>query len=189
MIQNHSSSIHNLEVQMGQLANSLATRNQGALLSNTEKNPKEQIKAITLRSGTKIQTPKATIEYEEKKNEGEVQQDDQKAEKPKELEVKEENKEKVKLKAPPIQPYKPPVPYPQRLKKKEHDQQFVKFFKRFKTLYINMPLVECLAQMPKYAKFLKDLISNKKKLQEFETVTLTKECNAIISNKLPLKMK
>ena len=52
-----------------------------------------------------------------------------------------------------------------------------------------MPLVECLAQMPKYAKFLKELISNKKKLQEFETVTLTKECSAIISNKLPLKRK
>ena len=71
MIQNHSSSIHNLEVQMGQLTNSLAIRNHGALPSNTEKNPKEQIKAITLRSGTKIQTLKATIEYKEKKNEGE----------------------------------------------------------------------------------------------------------------------
>ena len=43
--------------------------------------------------------------------------------------------------------------------------------------------------MPKYAKFLKELISNKKKLQEFETVTLTKECSAIISNNLPLKRK
>ena len=121
MIQNYSSSIHNLEVQMGQLANSLAIRNQGALPSNTEKNPKEQLKAITLRSGTEIQTPKAIMEYEEKKNEGEEQQDDQKAETPKESEVKEENKEKAKS-TPPIKPYEPPVPYPQRLKKKESDQ-------------------------------------------------------------------
>ena len=37
MICNHSSSIHNLEVQMGQLANTITTRNQGALPSNTEK--------------------------------------------------------------------------------------------------------------------------------------------------------
>ena len=72
--------------------------------------------------------------------------------------------EKPKPKAPLIQPYEPPVPYPQRLKKKEHDQQFLKFLERFKTLHINMPLVECLSQMPKYAKFLKELISNKKKL-------------------------
>ena len=40
MIQNDSSSIHNLEVQMGQLANSLSTRNQGALPSNTVKDRK-----------------------------------------------------------------------------------------------------------------------------------------------------
>ena len=52
-----------------------------------------------------------------------------------------------------------------------------------------MPIVECLAQMPKYAKFLKELISNKKKLQEFEIVTLTKEYSVIILNKLPLKRK
>ena len=76
--------------------------------------------------------------------------------------MKEENK--TKPKAPSIQPYEPPVPYLQRLKKKEHDQQFRKFLERFKTLHINMPLVECLAQMLKYAKFLKELISNKKKL-------------------------
>ena len=112
MIQNHSSSIHNLEVQMGQLANSLAIRNQGALPSNTEKNPKEQVKTITLRSGIEIQTPKAIMEYEEKKNEGEKEQDDEKVETPKEPELKEENKEKAKLKAPPIQPYEPPVLYP-----------------------------------------------------------------------------
>ena len=41
MFKNHSSSIHNLEIQVGQLANSLSVRNQGSLPSNTEKNPKE----------------------------------------------------------------------------------------------------------------------------------------------------
>ena len=110
MIRNHSSSTHNLEVQMGQLANSLAIRNQGALPSNTEKNPKEQVKAITLRSGTEIQTPKATVEYEEKKNEGEKEQDDERAETLNEPKVKKE--EKAKPKAPPIKPYEPPAPYP-----------------------------------------------------------------------------
>ena len=34
-----------------------------------------------------------------------------------------------------------------------------------------------------------ELISNKKKLQKYETVTLIKECSAIISNKLSLKRK
>ena len=105
---------------MGQLANSLATRNQSVLPNNTEKNSKEQIKAITLRSGTEIQTPKAIKEYEEKKNEGEKEHRDEGAEIPKAPEVKME--EEVKPKAHPIQPYEPPTPYLERLKKKEHDQ-------------------------------------------------------------------
>ena len=33
VLKNHSSSIHNLEVQMGQLANSLSTRNQALFLA------------------------------------------------------------------------------------------------------------------------------------------------------------
>ena len=49
--------------------------------------------------------------------------------------------------------------------------------------------MEAIAQMPKYAKFLKDLIFNKKKLEEMETVTLTKEYSALISNKLLRKLK
>ena len=95
---------------MGQLVNSSATRNQGALSSNTEKNPKEQVKAITLRSGTEIQTSKAIIEDEEKKNEGEKEHSDEGTEISKAPEVKME--EEAKPKAPPIQPYEPPAPYP-----------------------------------------------------------------------------
>ena len=108
MIRNHSSSIHNLKVQMRQLSNCLSTRNQGALPSNMEKNPKEQVKAITLISGTEIQTPTATKEYEEKKNEREKEQDNERTELLKESEVKMD--EKAKPIAPPIKPYEPPAP-------------------------------------------------------------------------------
>ena len=145
------------------------------------------MKAITLISGTEIQTPKATMKYEEKKKEGEKELESERVETSEEPKVKVENKEKAK--APLIRPYEPPVPCPQSVMKKEYDQYFAKFLERFKTLYINVPFVKCLAQMPKYAKFLKELISNKKKLQECEAITLTKEYSAIISNKLPLKQK
>ncbi|XP_061352287.1 uncharacterized protein LOC133297205 [Gastrolobium bilobum] len=43
--------------------------------------------------------------------------------------------------------------------------------------------------MPNYAKFMKDLLSKKRKLKECETVTLTEECSAIIQKKLPPKLK
>ena len=43
--------------------------------------------------------------------------------------------------------------------------------------------------MPKYAKFMKDILRNKRKLEDHETVMLNKECSAILQNKLPPKLK
>ncbi|XP_075499401.1 uncharacterized protein LOC142537792 [Primulina tabacum] len=48
---------------------------------------------------------------------------------------------------------------------------------------------ETLAQMPSYAKFLKEILSNKRKLVDFETGKLSEECSAILQNKLPPKLK
>ncbi|XP_021718792.1 uncharacterized protein LOC110686475 [Chenopodium quinoa] len=42
--------------------------------------------------------------------------------------------------------------------------------------------------MPSYAKFLKDMLSNKKNLEENATVALTAECSAILQNTLPKKL-
>ena len=77
VLKDHSSFIHNLEVQIGQLASSLSTRNQGTFPRNTEKNPMEFVKVITLRSGTEVQPPKGIIEYEEKKKEEEKEKEDE----------------------------------------------------------------------------------------------------------------
>ena len=41
--------------------------------------------------------------------------------------------------------------------------------------------------MPSYAKFLKDVLSNKRKLQETSVETLRGECNAILECKVPKK--
>jgi hypothetical protein len=43
--------------------------------------------------------------------------------------------------------------------------------------------------MPSYAKFLKEILSNTKKIEDDETVTLTAECSAIIQNNMPPKLK
>ena len=56
---NQEATMHNLEMQMSQLAQLTASRQQGALPSNTEKNPKEEVNAISLRSGKELRTPKA----------------------------------------------------------------------------------------------------------------------------------
>ncbi|XP_010247671.1 PREDICTED: uncharacterized protein LOC104590648 [Nelumbo nucifera] len=43
--------------------------------------------------------------------------------------------------------------------------------------------------MPLYAKFLKEILANKRKLGDVATVALNEECSAILLNKLPQKLK
>ena len=83
----------------------------------------------------------------------------------------------------------PPIPFPQRLKKKNLDKQFFKFLEVFKKLHINIPFADAIEQMLSYVKFMKKIISNKRKLEEFEIVCLTEECSAILQKKLPPKLK
>ncbi|XP_075474534.1 uncharacterized protein LOC142505433 [Primulina tabacum] len=81
------------------------------------------------------------------------------------------------------------LPYPQRFKKKGLDVQFAKFLEIFKKIHINIPFADALEQMPNYAKFIKDVMSKKRKFQEFETMKLTEERSAILQRKLPQKLK
>ena len=61
-------------------------------------------------------------------------------------------------------PYRPPVPFPQRLAETKLNEQFAKFIDVLKQLHITIPFTEVLTQMPTYAKFLKDILSNKRSL-------------------------
>ncbi|KAM6594465.1 hypothetical protein CsatA_002168 [Cannabis sativa] len=84
---------------------------------------------------------------------------------------------------------KPPLPFPQRFKKQQDDGQFRRFLDVLKQLHINIPLVEALEQMPTYVKFLKDILTKKRRLGEFETVALTEGCSAMLKSKIPPKLK
>ena len=88
--------------------------------------------------------------------------------------------------APEVKAYKPKVPFSARLKQHALDKQFAKFFEVFKKLHINIPFADALAQMPSYAKILKEILENKRKLEDYETVKLNEECSAIILNKLQI---
>ena len=43
--------------------------------------------------------------------------------------------------------------------------------------------------MPNYVKFMKDVLTNKRKLGEFETLALTNECSLLLQTKIPLRLK
>ena len=72
------------------------------------------------------------------------------------------------------------IPYPRRLKKNKLDKQFTKFMEVFKKLHINIPFAVALEQMPSYVKFMKDILLKKRRLSDFKTVNLTKECSTIL---------
>ena len=59
----------------------------------------------------------------------------------------------------------------------------------FKKLQINIPFAYALEQMPTYVKFMKDILSKKRRLEEYETIALIEECSDIIQKKLPHKLK
>ncbi|GKE68926.1 reverse transcriptase domain-containing protein, partial [Tanacetum coccineum] len=83
----------------------------------------------------------------------------------------------------------PPVPFPRRLRKEKEEAQQKKFLENLKQLHINLPFIEVLAQMPKYAKFLKGLLTNKARLEEACKIIMNERYSAVLLNKLPSKEK
>lgn len=58
-----------------------------------------------------------------------------------------------------------------------------------KKLIINIPLIKALQQIPKYMKFLNDIITKRRRIGEFETIALTNECSLILQPKLIVKIQ
>ncbi|GJZ33723.1 reverse transcriptase domain-containing protein [Tanacetum coccineum] len=85
-------------------------------------------------------------------------------------------------------PYKPKIPYPRRLRKEKMEAQYGKFIDMIRAIRINAPLVDVLPGMPNYGKFLKELVSNKHKLEQISSAFLSDECSAMIQNKVPPKL-
>ncbi|XP_073279558.1 uncharacterized protein [Primulina huaijiensis] len=172
-LQNQYASIKGLESQIGQLAKIIASREPGTLPSNTETNPKEKVKAIELKSEKILES-----RWKEKSQILDEQLETSKG------------KSSNSTPAPTAQS-KIVVPhhFPAALKKAKIDAQFGKFLEIFKKLHINIPFADTLMQMPSYAKFLKDILANKRKLKDHMTVNLTENCSALVQNKIPPKHK
>jgi hypothetical protein len=62
------------------------------------------------------------------------------------------------------------------------DEQFGKFVEVIKKLNVNIPFLEAM-QVPTYAKYLKDILNNKRPLPTTDMVKLTEECSAAILKK------
>ncbi|GJX22543.1 reverse transcriptase domain-containing protein [Tanacetum coccineum] len=85
-------------------------------------------------------------------------------------------------------PYKPKILYPQRLRKEKMEAKYGKFLDMIRSVRINVPLVDVLAGMSNYPKFLKELVSNKHKLEQISSAFLSDDSSAMIQNKVPPKL-
>ncbi|KAK1419540.1 hypothetical protein QVD17_28715 [Tagetes erecta] len=204
LLRNQQSAFLDLQRSMGEMSKQLSqqSRQSGSFSGSTQTNPNASVKAVTTRSGKGGDKNLEIVEIEEKEEEVDEEL---------EMETPGGGRPSVEPIVTPLASEPPPretvgkksegkkkgpvddedysrCPYPARLLRQKYLRDYGHFLELFKQLKINLPFVEALQHMPKYAKFLKDLLSNKKKLEELSTVTLSERCSAVVQNKLPEKL-
>ncbi|KAM1833237.1 hypothetical protein ACFX13_023080 [Malus domestica] len=194
--------VDNLEKQVGQIAEFIGQfREQGRLPSSTVVNPKggfESAKAITLRSGKEVG-------IEPKPSKSGPKEDEK-------LKIEEEDQAKAtaRIEQSLLQPPKhsnsantgkkgpipfnsnvipPDVPFPSRFLQSKNEEEAKDVLETFRKVQVNIPLLDAIKQIPKYAKFLKKLCTTRKRFREKEVVHVSENVSAMLQRKLPPKCK
>ncbi|GJY71615.1 reverse transcriptase domain-containing protein [Tanacetum coccineum] len=149
-------------------------RPQGALPSNTVPNPREEVKVITIRSGMtlagpSVPPPPPSSSFKE------VEQEP----KPTIDQVHTSSSEST-VRVPSLVVHPTSVSKPNEIPKRNPHQPHIPY---------PSSLVEASALMPKYAKILKDLLTNKEKLLEMANTPLNENCSAIILKNYPRNLE
>jgi len=173
------------------LAKQISEQQGNQFSTNTQPNPKEHCKAISTRSGKVVGAgigDNLRPAVEERIDEGEESELQ-----PEKSESRKQNSNLEEGAAQPVVKEKEQklpmqnIPYPHTPSRKDAERQFRRFVEVVKKLQINIPFTEALEQMPIYTKFMKDLLTKKRKFLEQETIELEAGCSAIIQKALPQK--
>ncbi|XP_050902837.1 uncharacterized protein LOC127115302 [Lathyrus oleraceus] len=148
-----------LETQISQIEQQQASHATpgGQFPGQPQPNPRGQANAVTLQSGTTYDEPVKPVMSEQKASKKNVVSIN---------EVEEVERQKD-----------------QKVKDKGEDKD--KFIKVIEKLHVEIPFTEAITQIPSYAKFLKDILTNKRRLDDPKPL----ECNSIAENKLAKKEK
>ena len=163
---------------MSQLATTvsrLESQVLGRLPSQSEVNPKQNVSAVILRSGTELQEPskKATKHVEDELEKNELMPQSQDA-------------QPTKVKPLPIVI---PPPFPSRFVKSKKEEQEKDILETFRKVEVNIPLLDAIKQIPRYVKVLKELCTSKRKLRGDEKVHMGENVSTVLQKKLPPKCK
>ena len=71
-------------------------------------------------------------------------------------------------------------------KKEENEKDILETFRK---VQVNIPLLDAIKQVPKYAKFLKELCITRKRISNKEVVQVSENVSAVLQRKLPPKCK
>ncbi|XP_031275454.1 uncharacterized protein LOC116133925 [Pistacia vera] len=170
-----------LENQMGQMATAISRLEAqvgGKLPSQTVVNPKENVNAATLRSGKKVEEPKLNIPSVAK----EAKIED-------EFGREEGTTESKVIPNPSIQLPSNTLPFPSRFTKSKKEEKDKEILEMFRKVEVNIPLLDAIKQVPRYAKFLKELCTNKRKLNGDEKIIMGENVSVVFQRKLPPKCK
>ncbi|XP_070039419.1 uncharacterized protein [Nicotiana tomentosiformis] len=179
--------LRNLERQVGQNLTILSERVPGNLPADTEKNPKELVNVATLKGGQVLKNP-TPIQNDvklEKESGEQLKTDVDKNKKGPIKTDKNKKNEESRREEPKESQYMTILPFPQKQSKENLDKQFGRFLDVLKHVHVNLPFTKVLSQMPAYAKFLKEILTKKRKIEETSVVKLTEHCSVILQNKLP----
>ncbi|KAM2661082.1 hypothetical protein EV2_023432 [Malus domestica] len=194
--------VDNLEKQVGQIAEFMGhIREQGKLPSSTIMNPKggfETVNAIMLRSGTQVGAEPKSSKSSHDEDEKLLQEE---AQGPK-LTAKDEQSL-----PPPSSPPKPSqttkvspnstfsssiplnVPFPGRFRQSKKEEAEKDILETFRKVQVNIPLLDAIKQVPRYAKFLKELCTSRRRISNKEVVQVSENVSAMLQRKLPPKCK
>ncbi|CAM8926438.1 unnamed protein product [Rhodiola kirilowii] len=199
--------ISDLTKQMSQFATlmSALTNEPGRSPSQTIQNPKGNVNAVTLRSGRKL-VAKPMEQEEDKRPENIKTLEQDAAEEEQDADVEEGNVPErhrpgsvlTASLVPALEEHKErPVPrtettkisaalpfqVPARAQKQHVMDEDV--FELFSKVEINIPLLEAIKQIPRYAKFLKELCTNRRRSIRYDQELMSRNVSAVIQRKVP----
>ena len=141
---------------MSQLATSVGrVESQGKLSWHTENNMKHNVCAISLRNGKIYEDLRKSELEEEAEEESKIVLGDREAENV-------EEKDTSKQPKPNRKEYMPIPAFPWWLRSAKFEREDEEILDTFRKVEVNIPSLEVIKQVPRYAKFLKDLCVAKK---------------------------
>ncbi|XP_061998986.1 uncharacterized protein LOC133716297 [Rosa rugosa] len=190
-----STDVNEMKKQMSQVVEFMGKfHEQGKLPSGTIPNPHfEQAKVVTTRSGkTLVDLPKppkknstSTLEEEEDPATSKAQVTSP----PSNAKPKPQGQVSNSFISVIANPSSSPLPFPSRFARSKQDDAEKAILETFKKVQINIPLLEAIKQIPKYAKFLKELCTTRRQNREKEVVRVSENVSAVLQRRMPEKCK